>query len=222
MINTFALKSKLKDPLFWLGLVTLSFWLADAYLKIFILEAPSRMLWYSAVGLLIITIGLFKRSSFLLVAMFCALVINETVWTLSFFTNLLFHRDVTNVAAYAFKPNYPKFRFIVTMYHLILVPSIVIGLVVMRKVHRFAWIGAYIFALVLGILTLFFPDPLGENVNCIVRETIGSCRLYFSWFYRFKGFGFIFIVSAFLGLFFYLPINYLICLLGRKLGWKVE
>lgn len=215
-------KPKIKDPLFYISLVTFGFWLADAYLKIFILGAPSRMLWYSAVGLFITTIGLFRRSSLLLTAMFCALAINESIWIFSLFSHLLFNADITHVTDYVFRPNYPRFQFFVTMYHLTLVPSLTIGLFTIRKVHRLGWVAAGLFALSLAILTYIFPDPKGENVNCIQRETIGSCRLYFSHFYQLDNFRRIFLIAAILTNCVYLPINYLLLFLSRILGWQKE
>lgn len=207
---------KLKDPLFYIGLITLSYWIADTYLKIFILHAPNRMLWYSSAGLLITTIGLFKRSSFLLTAMFCALVINESIWTISFFSNLFFHKDITNVASYAFKQDYPIYKFIITTYHLTLVPAATIGLVTVRKIHRFGWLGSFCFVTFLALLAFLFPDPFGENVNCVARETVGSCRLYFSYLYPLGQFWGMIAAFGSLTLVIYLPLNYLLLYISKK------
>lgn len=220
-MNSGFFRKRFSDPLFYVGLVTLGFWLADSYLKISILEAPSRMLWYSAAGLLVTAVGLFLRSSLLLTAMFCALVINESVWTISFFSNLIFHKDFTHVAEYAFRPNYPWYKFAITIYHLTLVPAIVIGLATVKRVHKFGFLAAYVFALILGLLSYLFPDAK-ENVNCIQRETIGSCRLYFANFYQFGNFGGAVLAISSLAVFVYLPINLLLLFVAKKLGWRYD
>lgn len=205
---------KFKEPLFYLALILSGFWVADAYLKIFILHAPQRMLWYSSAGLFFVTIGLFKKNSFILTAMFCALAINESLWMISFFSTLFFGKNIGDVAAYAFKPNYPTRQFIITLHHLFLVPSSIIGLISIRKVHAYGWVGSFMFAIGLAFLTYFFPDPKGENINCMIKETIGSCRLYFSYLYSsFKDVDRIWLIFPTilsLTLFVYLPINWIL------------
>ncbi|QQG44339.1 MAG: hypothetical protein HYW86_00250 [Candidatus Roizmanbacteria bacterium] len=221
------LKKKLKDPLFFISLITFAFWLADAYLKIFILKAPQRMLWYSATGLGLTTIALMTRNSFLITSMFCALVINESIWTISFISNFFLKADIVQVADYAFKASYSKFKFIVTSYHLFLVPALVAGLLVTKKIHRLGWLGAYFFASIVAVLAYILPDPFGENINCVRSEGVRmteSCKLYFSSFYNgFNDFPMIFIVTAILAYFVYLPINYLLLFLGKRMKqWGIQ
>lgn len=211
---------KLKDPLFYLGLVTGAFWIADFILKIFVLGTPSRIFWLSSTGLGLTTIGLFTRNRFLLTAMFCALLIPEGMYIPSFLGNIFFQSDPTKVAAYAFAPSFPTFRFVVTMHHLTIIPSLITGILLTRKIHPHGWIGATFYVLIIGMLSFIFSDST-ENINCIQRERVGSCSLYFSYFYQFEPASLrIFFVTGLLGFFVYLPINLLLLFAARRLGWQ--
>jgi len=208
-----------KDRLFYLGLFTFFYWLADTYYKIFILSEPSKLFWYSSVGLFFVSVGLFRRSSLLLTAMFCMLVINESIWTLSFFSNLLLKNDIFYVASYAFNPQYPKLGLFITMYHLALVPSAIIGLITIKKIHKFGWFLAFVVALTFAYLAYFFPDSK-ENINCIQRVTKGSCELYFSFLYNYDKPLRIFLAAILLMILVYIPINILLLKLAKKLKWQ--
>ncbi len=170
----------LYDPLVLLGTILFTYWLLDSWYKIFIQMAPTRMLWYSSMGLLITSIGLWKKNVFLLSSMFCTLLFQEGIWNLSFFANLISLPDPFQAASYAFGSKFPKMGLFITLFHLLLLPSIFYGLYKLKRVSRWGWLGAYIFALLINYLPLFFPDK--EDVNC-VRGQIASCQLFFGAFY---------------------------------------
>lgn len=214
------LRKKLADPLFYFGIITLGFWLADTYLKLFILHAPLRMFWYSSVGLGLTALAFFSRNSLLITAMFCALAVNEGLWTISFLLKAIFGADVSHIAEYMFQPSFPTHRFIISLYHLILVPSLTLAFFVTRKVHSLGFAAAYIFALAVGLLSYLFPDPEG-NVNCMQRAVEGSCQVYFSFFYPASGFWPVLTVVTGLALFVYLPVNLLLVFMAKRLKWKV-
>lgn len=214
------LKKRLTDQLFVLALIALGFWIANAYLKIFILHAPERMLWYSSSGLALITIGLFTRNSFLLTAMFCALIIPESIWSVSFLSKLFFNTDIFGMVTPIFDSNFPFYQFVISMYHLTIVPSLIVGLTSVRRVHSFGWLGAFVFAITLGILSQIFSDP-SENINCVLQEVGGSCKLFFSYFYQFdNSFSRIILGGSIIALLVYLPLNYGLLVLAKRLGWQ--
>ncbi len=175
------LRKKLTDPLFVLAIILLSYWLMDSWYKIFIQQAPTRMLWYSSMGLLGTSIGLLKRNTFILSSMFCVLLFQEGIWNLSFFSNLLGLPDYFQAASYAFGKTFPKIGLFITLFHLWLLPSIAYGIYKIKKVSYQGWLGGYIFALIINYLPLFFPNK--EDVNC-VRGAIASCQIFFGAFYN--------------------------------------
>lgn len=174
------LKNKFRDPLFLLALILLIYWGMDAWYKIFVQHAPTRMFWYSSMGLGVTSIGLFARSPLILSAMFSVLLFQEGIWNLSFFSNLFSLPDYLQTASYAFGKKFPTIGLIITLFHLLLLPSILFGLYQLKKVSRWGWLLGYIFALAINYLPLIFPDK--EDVNC-VRGQIASCQIFFGAFY---------------------------------------
>src|SRR6266571_4734837 len=115
-----------RDRVFLMGVAALLFWVADAYSKIVFLHAPYQVLWYSSMGLLCTSIGLLTKNKFLLVTMFCALFPIELAWDISFLSHIVLQREL-GITSYAFTQNYSRGEFIMTMYHIILVPAILMG-----------------------------------------------------------------------------------------------
>lgn len=210
-----ALKRNLRDSLFVLAIILLSYWFLDSWYKIFIQHAPTRMLWYSSMGLLGTSIGLFRKNSFILSVMFCVLLFQEGIWNLSFFSNLFFLPDYFQAAAYAFGKTFPKLGLFITLFHLWLLPSIVFGLYKLKKVSNKGWIGGYLFALIINYLPLIFPDK--EDVNC-VRGAIASCQIFFGAFYSVNPLFGIFGGVTYQLFLIYIPSNLLLINVSRK--WK--
>lgn len=204
--------------LFYLASIAASFWVADAILKSIILGAPRRMLWYCSIGLGLTAIALFRRSPFLLTTLFCLLLVSEGLWTVSFFSQLLTGVDINGVASYFFAPNYPWYQAAITLYHLILVPFLIVGIIKVGKIHPWGWLGAFIISYVLGFLAFIFPDQV-ENVNCVQRLTHNLCEVFFSPFYGIENKLFmIFLGVANVTIIFYIPINAALLLIAR-LRW---
>lgn len=199
-------KARFKDPLFYVALVDFVFWLADTYLKLFVLDAPRRMLWYSSMGLLFSAIAIFLRNKTLITAMFCALLVNEGLWSVSFLSQLFFGVNIGKVATYAFTKEFPKLNFYITIYHLLIIPSLLFALIKLKTVSKWGWLVAGAFCLTVSLLAFAFPDQ-HDNVNCVQRETVGICRIFFSPFYDWDPFWRIFFVTNLYTLVIFLPIN---------------
>lgn len=196
-----------RDTLFYLGILMFSFWLADTYTKIFIMHSPLRTLWFSSAGLGVTAIALFTRSSFLITSMFSALTVIEGIWDAGFLSKILFNKTIPGVAEYVFTPNYPKWEFAITMYHLLLVPIIIFALYKIKKIHKLGWLGATIFTSVVGFSTYFLVKE-DENINCV--KTVDYCQSFFKPLYQFDNPVRIFLGIFFLTILLFIPLNFLL------------
>lgn len=206
---------RIKDPLFLLGMLSISFWILDSLNKIFILHKPYLMIWYSSVGLLLTAIGLIRKNSFLLSSMFCALLLIESMWLISFFTILIVHHPITPIANYAFAADFPRFEFFTTLYHILLVPSVVFALTLIKKVHPLGWLGAFIFATGVSLIALLIT-PNNDNVNCIYAP----CEELFNHLYQYPNPWRIFLATISLTFFVYLPLNIATLKLAKRFKWN--
>lgn len=177
-----TLSKKIRDPLLYVALILAGFWILDTWYKLAVQNAPTRMLWYSSTGLAATSVALLTRNKLLLTSLFCLLIFQETVWLISFFSNLFSLKDYFHLASYAFGKSYPKIELFITLFHLLILPSIFYGLYKIKSASRYGWLGAYVFALIINYLPLIFPDSI-EDVNC-VRGDIESCRMFFEIFYK--------------------------------------
>lgn len=216
-------KNKLYDPLFYLGLFLLLFWLSDTYLKIFFYKSPSLILWWSSAGLGVTTYALLRRNVLLVTAMFCALTINESLWIISFFSNLIFKTDTMDIATYMFISNYPLSLYIIGLFHLFVIPAIFCGLVLIKQIHKKGWLVAYFFSLIITLGVLFFPDSR-ENVNCVRPQYIG-CQTFFGFLhtsvYPISPFFAVLVATTLHAIFIFIPLNILLVKIAHKIQWKV-
>lgn len=209
------------EPLRIIAFILICFWLADTYVKVVVDDAPARVLWWSSAGLLLTVAGLYLKNTLILTGIACVLLLPESIWTLSFFSNLILKKDALLFTEYAFKPDYSPLKFIVTFYHLLAIPSLILGLYCIKKIHSRGWILAYVFSLVISYLAYIFPDQY-SNVNCTQTETAGRCWLYFRYLYPLNDVIRIFLAATILTLFVYLPVNLVLTMIAKKSGWSTN
>src|SRR5258708_254359 len=198
----------MKDKsLIYLGLLLSFFWFADTFTKIFIYYQPLRTLWFSSAGLGITIIALFTKSSFLITSMISALSAIEGVWIIGFLSKLLFNKALPGVAEYAFRRGYPGWEFVITLYHLFLIPILLFAVFKTKRVHKLGWLGATVFTTIIAFATYFLADNK-ENINCIYK--LDYCQSFLKPLYQFDNPERIFIGILFLTLILFMPINWLI------------
>lgn len=204
------LKGKIKDPLFYCGIITLTVYLWYVYLY-FNTQKPEFLLWYSQLGLMFLSLALLLRSYILISIAFCSLFFIEGFWFVNFITALFFDFSLGNIG-YKFIPGSPDFDFLGSVYHLILAPLSLVGVLVADRIYKLAWVYSSLLALILGLLTYILLDNSdGENINCIFN----SCEQLFSIVYRFPNPYRIFLGCILLSLFIFLPSNKLIIIIKK-------
>lgn len=180
------------------------FFLSDAVAKIFVFHAPARILWYSTLGLLLVSLALITESSFLVTTAICTLFFLEGLWTVGFFYFVLFHGQLIQISTHAFSVNFRDFVSFVTLYHLLFIPSLIYALLNLKKVSRFGWIGACFFAVGVGILSFIFAGG-HDNINCIY--SVNNCIRFLGPIYKISNPFRILTVVFLLTLFVYIPTN---------------
>lgn len=191
----------------YFALILFLFWIADTFTKIFILGEPLRTLWFSSVGLIITAIALFTESSFLITSMFSALAVIEGIWDIGFFSKLLFNISIPGVAVYAFQNGYPNWQFVITLYHLFIIPALFFAVIKIKKIHKWGWIGATLFTSLIAFLTYTLPGNK-ENINCIFR--VDYCQSFLKPLYQFDNPERILVGVYLLSALLFLPLNYLL------------
>ena len=163
------------DSITVLGIISLVYWLFDIINNNFFLHEATWSLWFSSVGIGLTAIGLLTRNTFLLNSLFCALFVVEMSWNIGFFSHLIFHKSFMGLTDYLFTGNYSTKDFLITSYHVFMIPFLFIGIIKEKVIHKTAWIGACIFTAVAASLTYFFAGP-HDTTNCV--HVIDNCRTF--------------------------------------------
>lgn len=221
-------KGRLKDPLFYLSAILLSFWLLDTYLLIFVKHTPDQMLWWSRAGLGLSVVALLLRNNFLISTLFCALFIHESLWTVSFLSRLLFQTDKIQYTNYMFGSNFSPVLYMAGLFHLFLVPSLILAIIYTKKIHRWGWVGAALFGGIIMLLSYLVAEP-ARNLNCVLPDNhYQACHTYLGFFYNLgeakllNPYAGMLIIDILLTLFFFLPTGLATIWIGKKFGLKVS
>lgn len=212
MVYTILMQRKNIKTYFFLSIVLILSFVVDAIAKVVILQAPARVFWYSALGLVLLAMAFLMESSFLMTTTICVLFFIEGLWTLGFFYFLIFHGQVLQVSTYAFSVNFRDFSSFVTLYHLFFVPFIIYAYMHLKKVSRFGWLGAFFFALFAGVIAFMFAGG-HDNINCVYSAA--TCIRFLEPFYKIPNPYRILVVVSVLTLFVYIPTNIILWELKR-------
>jgi hypothetical protein len=156
-----------------LGIISLIYWCTDIINNVFFIRSSLWSLWFSSVGILFTAIGLLTRNSFLINSLFCALFVVEAFWNIGFFSHFLFQKSFLGLTDYLFDGNYSAKDFIITSYHMLMVPFLLIAMIKEKIIYKTAWVGAAAYTAILCLLTYFFVGHQ-ENVNCV--HTLENCE----------------------------------------------
>jgi hypothetical protein len=199
--------------LVYLGMVCFFVWVIDVINNIFYVHKPEYLLWYSTFGLLLTGISLMTQNKKLIAISFCAFFVIELVWDLGFLLKLFIHVTIPGVAEYMFASTYKRKDFLISLYHLLISPSLLLAVIINKEYYKYAWVGALSIATVLAFLTYFFVNP-HEQVNCV--HTINYCRTFIPFLNTIHN-----PLRIFVGLFLatvviYIPSNYWMLLISKK------
>lgn len=212
----------LKEPVVLLGIFNLVVYFAVAFIKIVILNHPQDLLWYSNIALGLTAIALLYKNSFLLSVLFCLVIIPEGLWVLSFMENIIYDQNIFIAADYVFKQGYSSIEFLVSMHHLLLIPLVFVGLILLKRVSSYGWLGAALFLLSVSLLS-YFVGSKEDNINCVYRlKEGGVCGTLLKPFYSVTNAWPLPAMNVLGSLLVYLPLNFLLVFSAKKVGWKIN
>jgi hypothetical protein len=113
------------------------------------------------------------RNTFLLSSLFCALFVVETSWNIGFFSHVLFHKSFMGLTDYLFTGSYAFKDFLITTYHIVMLPFILTALFLQKAIHKKAWVGALLFTTGVILLTYLFAGP-HDTTNCV--RNLHNCK----------------------------------------------
>lgn len=198
---------KKNKPLMVLGVVCVVYWLLNFLNNAVLTHDYGWLLWYSSAGLLITGMALITQNTKLLYSMFCALFVAETVWMVDLFYVIFSHHPLVGFTGYMLSPSFNTKDLYFTLYHLLIPISLFIAIYQTKKIYKYGWIGAMIFAATLAILTYFLTSPYSQ-VNCI--HSINQCQTIFSFLYTIGDLYRIIVALIGLTVFVFIPTNYLL------------
>lgn len=204
--------------LFWLGILCLCFWVVDVANVIFVIHKPAWLLWFSSLGLILTAVALLTQSALFIFVLFVSHFVLEAIWTIGFFSILLFNKGIPGITDYAFTSHFAQKDFLITLYHVLIPPSLLWGLLKTRKVYKSGWIWATLLTSLIAAITYIFVEP-HEKVNCI--HSVTYCSNAFSdIFNKIQNPNRIFLGLALLTFFVFIPTNFIASKMGKALGWK--
>lgn len=201
-----------------LGAICLTYWILDFINIVFIIHKPEYLLWYSNAGLLLTSIALLRRSPLLISIMFCALFVLESIWIIDFLAQILLKKRILGITNYLFESTFNKKDFAMSMYHLLIPPSLLYAILKTKTINGYSWLGALMYALTISILTFFFVNQ-SENVNCV--HQLDRCKGFFSFVFRAAPYPYHIFTSAFFAtIFVFIPTNYILFKVANKYDWN--
>lgn len=196
----------------YLSLLIFAILLIDIVDKVFITKTPARVFWYSTIGLAFTGLAVLTENSFIVTVALCLLLLPEGLWTLGFVLYTLSHGHFLNLPSYAFSLDFRNFSSFITVYHLLFIPSLIFALYKAKKISAFGWIGAAVFALIVGILA-YALNKNPDNINCIY--SVKNCLNTVSPLYRIPNPERIVVAVVLLTLLIYLPTNLILLKLKK-------
>ena len=200
-----------------IGAFCMFYWSIDTVNNLFILHNPAWVLWLSSTGFALTGLALVTRNAFLLNSMFCVLFFAETFWIVGYLSLFFFRTNILGIAEYAFSPTFPVKDYIITLYHLLIAPALLIGMFLMRKVYSYAWIGSAGYTATLIALSYFFVDA-SNGVNCV--HNLYYCRDMLAFLSPINLPERLFVGYVLFILVFILPTNYILIKIGKIFNWE--
>lgn len=207
-----------RDLVTWVGYLCFGLWFVDFINIIFFVQKPVYLLWFSTAGFFLTSIALIKRNPVLISTMFCALFLSELMWDIDFLGRIFFRRDVFGLTDYFWQPQFGLKDRIISTYHLIIPPALLLAVFQTKQVFRYSWVGAAFYSIILVVLT-FLAGNRSEPVNCVY--SLEQCRSAFSFVLKVPFPYHILTGMLFMTLTNFIPSNFFLLLLAKRLKWEI-
>lgn len=164
-------KERWKSLSLWLGIILLLVWVIDLVDKSTnIYGPPSQALWFCSVMVLVLGIGFLLRSGMVLVAALAMMLVVQPPWLLDFFLQPG-GKSFDGMASYVYGPGFQPWQFLITLRHVFMIPLGVLGVALLGRKSRMAYVIVIAFIAAL-LLSSYAVPPSEENMNCIHEPCI--------------------------------------------------
>jgi len=137
----------------------------------YLLGNYSQVLWFCYLALLMMGIGILKRSSYIVMAQIYILFIPVLVWNIDFFYHLFFSQPLWGITDYFFIYNDISLGKIVSFQHFFSLPLALYSVYLMKRKRFDEWKLSIVEITILFVITKLFTDPI-ENINCVFRQCV--------------------------------------------------
>lgn len=143
----------------------------------------SLIFWFCYVGIILLGIGIFKRSSYLILVQLNILLIPLLLWTIDFIFFLIFKKTFFGITNYFFQPQSVISRLI-SLQHLYTLPLGLFSLYLIKLKRKDAWKISLFQMIILFFITRIFTT---DNINCVYKSCIliqinNPILYFFVWF----------------------------------------
>lgn len=154
---------------FTIGLIFLIFGIsAIVNTLIHVDRGIAPILWFSYIGLIVLSIGCFRRDSSLIASQLCILVIPYIIWNIDFFAYLFSGASIWGTADYIFSSG-ALFGKIISLQHIFNIPLSLFAVYLIGLKRNDFWKISLFEIVILFFVSRWFTTPL-QNVNCVYHN----------------------------------------------------
>lgn len=131
-------------------------------------EGLAPILWFSYIGLILLSIGCFRRDSSLIASQLCILTIPYVIWNIDFFTYLFSGSSIWGTVDYFFTSG-ALFGKIISLQHVFNIPLSLYAIYLIGLKNNDFWKISLFEVIILFIASRWFTTPQ-QNVNCVYHN----------------------------------------------------
>jgi hypothetical protein len=135
---------------------------------VFLEDGLAPILWFCYSAMILISIGIFRRDSFLILAQLNILGLPLLFWNFDFFYHLIFGRSYLGIVDYFFTPG-NLFGKIISLQHLITIPLVILAIYFLGLKRKDSWKLSFYEITFFFLLSRIFTG-VSENVNCVYEN----------------------------------------------------
>lgn len=171
-----------------IGFVLFSLGVAAIMNSLFI-KNPTQIFWGCYLGLIIMGVGIIKRSSFLIMSQVYILAIPLLFWDIDFLYWLLFNHPLFGITDYFFIERTLTISKLISLQHLFSIPFAIYATRKIGLERRDAWKWSFVQITLVYIIVSFFTLP-ESNINCVFEPCVNfsfGIPYRITWFIIFFG-----------------------------------
>lgn len=126
-----------------------------------------QVFWICYLSLILLGIGILRRSSFLIVSQINLLLITDIIWIIDFISFFVNGQTLWGITSYMFT-NRPTISNFISLQHIFSMPLALIALYKIKIKRSDAWKLSTFQFIIMGVITVV-GTPIEANVNCVFK-----------------------------------------------------